>query len=123
MINRVAFEGPVKTSGGGGKQGGGKTGALVGAALGGVSGGLAGAGAGAGLGAMVGEALSPSEAGQAAMSRRIETMQPQPVLSETSEKLKQSVMALHAAPQPVRDEYGPQLIQAYLTSLSNDRRG
>ena len=128
MIRRLAFENRIKAAEEA-KQGGGKNGALAGAAIGGLisAGGgpgaaIAGAGGGASLGSMIGEAINPSQA-QSAMSRRVEAMQPvAPAPSESSEKLKQSIMALHSAPQPVRDEYGPQLIQAYLTSLANDRR-
>ena len=138
MIKQVQFEGPViKSSGSRGKSGGSKFGSIAGAAIGGTIGGLAagaatggmgtaqgammGAGAGAGLGGMVGNLISPAKAAQEAMSRRVELSQPQMAQSESSQKLRQSILALHQAPQPVRDEYGPQLVNAYLTSLSGSK--
>ncbi len=113
---------PTLASSGGtrGSAGGSQTGQLIGAAIGGAVGGLGGAAAGSSLGGMAGNAIDPAKQGQEAMARQVQAEQPQLVHSENSDALKQSIMALHEAPQPIRDEYGPQLVHAYLTSLHTD---
>tara|TARA_R110000868_G_scaffold9394_1_gene46901 strand:- start:5984 stop:6406 length:423 start_codon:yes stop_codon:yes gene_type:complete len=125
-----------RSAGSSGSEGSAKMGQLAGAALGAAAiigtGGaatpavgavLGGAATGSALGGLVGGAADPGKAGTSAMERRLDSTQPQFIHSEKSDALKQSLMALHEAPQEVRNQYGPQLVNAYLSSLHNDNVG
>ena len=137
MLKQVQFAPRVETiAGSKGRESGSKWGQLGGAALGagliaagaidgGVSipAGVSLVGGTAGLGGMAGGALDQGKAGKEAMQRRIETSEPQLLHSEASEKLRQSLMALHEAPPEVRQQYAPQLMGAYMQSLHQDNDG
>jgi hypothetical protein len=135
QVQQVGPQDVVKSTGG--RKGGGKFGTMAGlatgAALGAVvagtggaalpaiaMGGMTGAATGASLGGLIGEKIKPGREASTAIDRRIQAAGPQMVQSETSEKLKQSLMALHEAPPEVKSQYAPQLVNAYLKSLGND---
>ena len=134
QVQQVAPQDVTKTTKA--RTGGGKFGTLAGlaagAALGAAAvptggttaaiamGGIGGAGGGAALGGLLGEKVRPGREASTAIDRRIQSQGPQMVHSETSEKLKQSLMALHQAPPEVKQQYAPTLVNAYLTSLGKD---
>lgn len=78
---------------------------------------------GAGLGGTVGGIVDPAKADQAAMQRQAQAGQTQLLHSEQSQQLRDSLMALHEAPPEITNQYGPQLMQAYVQSLHNDNIG
>ncbi len=122
----------------GGKKGGGAFGAAVVGAIGGVVGGLAGAATGgpagaaagamggaaggAGLGQMLGNAIMPAKGPSTSIERRMEAAGPQVMQSEQTQKLKQSITALHSQPDQVKQQYASPLVQAYMVSLANDNK-
>jgi hypothetical protein len=102
---------------GAGTAAGAKTGALIGAA--GV-GAIGGAVSGASLGGMIGEKVKPTREGSSnAMERRVMGT-PQLMQSERTQKLRESVMALHSQPPEIQQQHAPTLVQAYLKSLQDD---
>lgn len=124
-------EGKIKKGGG---ELGQKLGLLAGALIGGAAtvatGGaaapvalaaLSGAGTGAGVGGMIGEKIKPTKEMKGAIDRRAELLRaPQLIQSESTQKLRESIMALHTQPDSVKQEYAPTLVNAYLTSLQRD---
>lgn len=119
-------------------EGGGKTGTAIGMAAGGAIGGIlgsaggplgaaggaiTGAAGGAALGNTIGNLVAPPSAGHEAISRRVDSMQPQFYHSDRSEALRQSLMALSQQPQEIRSQYERPLTQAYVMSLANDNAG
>ena len=105
---------------------GGTAGSIVpgaGTALGVAAGSAMGATAGAGLGSMLGEMVRPGRADTSAIERRAQGPIANFVHSDTSEQLKDSLLALKQAPQEVRYEYGKPLMAGYLASLSRDNGG
>lgn len=84
---------------------------------------LGGAGSGAALGGLLGNAVDRANPGTDPIQRRIDATQPQIVHSENSQKLRESIMALHQAPPEVQNQYAPTLLNAYLTSLHQDKVG
>lgn len=129
-LQQVQQIAPVQRErGSSGRAGGGKWGALAGAAAAGAivaSGGaaapavLGAAGTGAALGGLGGDMLMPAKQGQSAIERRIETIGPKMIESNQAQKLKDSILALQDAPANVKQEYGPQLMNAYLASLKGN---
>lgn len=121
------------------KKGGGGFGSAAGAVVGGaigaiaaggltggaaaVQGGMAGAAAGSALGGQIGNMIDPAKAASQAIDRRVAAAGPQMVQSETSAKLRDSILALQRAPDPVRAEYSQPLVQAYMASLAKDHSG
>lgn len=113
-------------------KGGGDIGSKIGMVAGGVIGGMAGgplgaaAGAqtGAGFGSMVGEQVKPTTTEDVgAMDRRMASAGvsgPQQVGSNHTEELKQSLMALKEAPEPMQREYTKPLMTAYVYSASKN---
>jgi hypothetical protein len=106
-------------------------GLAAGAALGGMAatggtaaiamGAMGGAGAGASLGGLIGEKVKPTKEQSTAIDRRIAAGTP--AQATGSQKLRDSIMALHEAPPEVRREYAQPLVSAYLTSLAKERSG
>jgi hypothetical protein len=122
----------------GARKGGGQFGTMAGlvggAALGGAAaavpgaapaaiamGALGGAGGGSALGGMLGEKVKPSSEGTTAIDRRIQA-QSTPQVSG-SEKLRDSIMALHEAPPEIKQQYAQPLVSAYFASLAKERSG
>jgi hypothetical protein len=135
-IKQVEMLAPVVTTGQSGRKGGGGIGQIVGllggAALAGgaaaATGGAAlpiaaaamgGAGGGAALGQLVGEKISPTQA-STAMERRATLQQPALMQSEQTQKLRDSVLALHSQPPEIQAQFAPTLVHGYLQSLVND---
>lgn len=123
-----------------GKSGGGKLGQMAGLAAGAaIAGGAAvatggaalpvaaaamgGAGGGAALGGMLGEVISPTKAASTVVDRRIQSHGPQMQQSQHAEALKQSLMALKAAPPSLQQEYGKPLVDAYVTQMAQMTAG
>lgn len=100
---------------------GGVAGAVAGSGWGSVAGAAAGASSGASVGNMIGEGISPSKQGSTSIERRLSAGTPAPLTG--SEKLKQSIMALHQAPEDVRREYAAPLVSSYLDALTKERTG
>lgn len=136
-LEPVAFiSAPEKVVKKSGKSGGGGFGSAAGAAIGGAigaaaaggmtggvaaaQGGMAGAAAGSALGGMIGNAVDPARAASSAIQRRAQAAPAQMVQSETSAKLKDSILALQQVPDAVRVEYTKPLVSAYMTSLAKD---
>lgn len=129
-LNQVQYVAPapeMRTTKG--KSGGGKWGSAIGAVAGGIVGGMAtggagaigGAAAGSSLGGMLGNAISPATQGSTAMVRRSESLgAPTIPHSDRSEKLKQSIMALHTQPDEIKQKYASPLVSAYMKSLGDD---
>lgn len=134
---------PVEVRKSKGRKGWGKEGAMVLGTVGAVAGGMAGAvagvptggaasgpgavigsiggaAAGASLGSMLGEKLRATREASTAMERRAEAPGPQLIHSDTSEKLKQSLLALQQGPEDARMEYGKPIFSAYMQSLAAD---
>jgi hypothetical protein len=121
-----------------GRKGGGKWGTVAGlaagAALGALTVGTGGAAAplamaalsggatGAGLGGMIGEAIRPTKEGSSSIERRLASLGPQMIQSDTSQKLRGSLMALHEAPPAAKQQYAQPLLSAYMTSLAKDNQ-
>lgn len=102
-----------------GAIGAGAVAATGGAALPAVIGaGAAGGMTGASLGGLLGESIRPGREASTAIERRIQTQGPQPIKSDASEKLRQSLVALHDAPPEVKSQYAPTLLNAYLMSVT-----
>lgn len=128
-VQTIAPQDKVKSSGG--RKGGDKFGAIAGAIGAGAivaSGGaaapavLGAAGTGAALGGLAGGAIRPERQASTAIERRMQTQGPQLVHSETSEKLKNSLMALHEAPAVAKRQYAQPLLTAYMTSVAQDNQ-
>jgi hypothetical protein len=133
MLKQVGLASKVQTSGGSsGSEGLGKYGAIAGA-LGAAavvgSGGaaapavLGAAGSGAALGGLVGGVVDPGKQAESPMQRRLDSTEPQMLHSENSQRLRDSILALHQAPPEVQNQYAPTLLNAYLTSLHQDKVG
>jgi uncharacterized protein YcfJ len=113
-----------------GSKGGSGMGQAIGAVAGGVigsavpgagtaAGAMAGAAAGASLGGMIGNMASPATATKTAMERRAEVPGvPQLQSSDKTSTLKESIMALQKQPPQVQQEYGPLLVDAYMTTVA-----
>ncbi len=135
VIPRTVVSGGSKGHSGGGKfgtLGGLAAGAALGATVAATGGaalpaialaGAGGAATGASLGGLLGEELDKTKQGTSAIERRLDSTAPQLIHSDRSETLKQSLMALHEAPQEIRDQYAPPLLDAYMTSLHQDNVG
>lgn len=138
-IKPVEMIAPVETSGKKARKGGGGLGQALGMAAGAALAGgavaatggaalpiaaaaMGGAAGGAGLGQLIGDKLSPGRADSTAMTRRM-TQQPQLMQSEQTQKLRESILALHSQPPEVQEQHAPTLVQAYLKSLGNDQSG
>jgi len=109
------------------RQGGGKAGQMVGGFLGGIAGipggpagVMAGVATGSSLGGVVGNAISPEKAASTAIERRLQSAGPQVQSSPQTERLKQSVLALHQAPPDIKAEYAAPLVKAYMVSAAKD---
>ena len=89
----------------------------------GGAGAVQGGAAGASLGGLVGEMVDPSKAASSVMAQRAQTQAPQMIQSETSAKLKDSIIALQKAPDPIRVEYSKPLVTAYMHSIAKDNGG
>jgi hypothetical protein len=95
-------------------------GAIIGGMAGGPAGAMTGAATGAGLGSAMGEMASPGRAGQQAMARRAEMVEPQIRHSEQSATLRDSILALEQAPPEIKAQYSKPLAEAYMQSLVAD---
>ena len=117
------------------RKGGGEIGTAIGAVAGGVVGAMAGtatggpgwgtaqgamlgASGGGSLGGQIGERISPSRQESTAITRRMAAPGMQPMQSENSETLKQSIMALRTQPPEIQKEYAKPLVDAYMTSVA-----
>lgn len=121
------------------REGGGKLGRDIGGVVGGVAGGVVGmasggpAGAavgamggtvaGANFGSMIGERIKPTREEKTAIDRRVNSQAPQMMQSDSTEKLKQSIMALQSQPPEVRQEYMKPLIEAYAMQAKQNQGG
>ena len=150
QVQMIAPQDSGRTSGG--RKSGGKVGSQIGTVAGGVIGGLAaavptaaavaatggaaapvapstialgattGALAGNALGGMIGESVQPGREG--AIQRRIQSnAAPQVQHSEQSAQLRQSIMALHSQPPEIQQQYAQPLVQSYMASIANDKKG
>jgi phage tail tape-measure protein len=131
-LRQVAFEAPApqvtekKAKKGGGAFGqaagavvGGAIGAAAGMATGGAAtaqGALVGASAGGALGQTIGNMADPARSGSTAMARRAELAQPEMIQSDSRDKIKEALLALHQQPPEIKQEYAPVLLNAYLKS-------
>ncbi len=104
---------------------GGIAGGVAGAATGPAGatvGAIGGTAAGASLGNTLGEMIQPGRAGSTAIERRAQAPGPQMIQSESSQKLRDSLMALHEAPQQAKQQYAQPLLTAYMQSIANDNQ-
>jgi hypothetical protein len=134
-IKPVEMIAPVDTQQKKSRKGGGGIGQAIGGVVGGVAGGvagipggpaaiaggaIAGTAAGASVGGMIGERIKPTREGSStAMQRRVMGT-PQMMQSERTQKLRESILALHQQPPEVQQQYAPTLVQGYLKSLADD---
>lgn len=83
---------------------------------------MGGAGGGAALGGMLGEKISPSRQGSTAMDRRMSAAGPQLIQSEPTKRLRESIMALNGQPDDIKQQYGPTLVNGFMSSLAQDNK-
>ncbi len=83
---------------------------------------LAGSAAGAGVGGQIGEWVDPARGESTAITRRMQAPGLQQTQSDSSEKLKQSILALQSQPDHIKAEYTRPLVEAYVTSLAQEQQ-